>query len=94
MHQETEQKLSNWIAAIPESGHPYDRERSYDLILTCIKNGDRIDSDDLNAQTANKEWNDEFKENFIDEYISIIYSVLEFIEYLEERTDHDIKGSI
>ena len=93
MNQEIKNLLSVWVGAFPESGHPLDNERLYDLVFSYTKNHVIGGNEDIYQEIKEqKKWDDEYSQKFSEEFSSIISHIVDFVDYLKEK--HAIDFSI
>ena len=85
LSKETSEALELWLSQYPESYHPYDMERFYDLVWTSFDKGDM---DELIAidlmeelRKVKPEWEDDFASDFCTKWESILSIVKGLIEY-------------
>ena len=76
-----------WITgAAPESAHPADMRRFYDIIFQCIKNDDRVNSEELaNLIKENLQWTDEKIEEFSTDKAILADDIVGFVQYLKSQ---------
>lgn len=87
MEKEMKLAMERWInGAAPESAHPFDMRRYYDIIFECLKYGDRINSEDLAKMIKeNLKWGDEKIEEFALEKAILADHIIGFVEYLKSQ---------
>jgi len=96
MDNQTKQQLSKWIGSFPESGHPFDEERFYELIFQCLKNEDYIDSDDIKNMLVEKEkkWSDDYMNEFALDKSALISRIISFVDFLKEKKKINIYNQL
>lgn len=80
------QQLEIWLGSHPESEHPYDRDRWYNLIKQSLIKNEPIDFDEVKKYISkNKEWIDEFTEEFIDRKENEYLIITSFFNYFSKE---------
>ncbi len=79
--------MEKWITgAAPESAHPFDMRRYYDIIFECLKNDDRINSEELSTIIKeNLKWGEEKIEDFASEKAILADNIIGFVKYLKSQ---------
>jgi hypothetical protein len=87
MERNTKDALIRWIrGAAPESAHPYDMERFYNVVFECLKNGENIDSDELaEIIRENLKWHENQVLDFSEETVITIEKIMKFIDFLKSE---------
>lgn len=79
-------EVKTWLNAHPESGHPFDRERWYNVIIESIKTNQPIDFVEIEQYiTSNKEWNLDFVKQFIENKEREYFIITEFVEFYDKK---------
>lgn len=87
MKSNTKEALTRWInGAAPESAHPYDMNRFYNLVYECLVNGENIDSDELAEMIReNLKWHEGQVQSFSEETVISIEKIMGFIDFLKSE---------
>lgn len=86
MIQETETKLTQWLSMYPESEHPLDMERFYDMVCSIVTNEESLDefgnSNLLHyLEQCQPKWEKKVKDSFAEEWeikIELCVNLLKF----------------
>lgn len=92
METTTKEALTRWIrGAAPESAHPFDMKRFYNVVYECLVNDEFINSDELaEIIRENLKWNEDKIQRFsIDTAISA-EKIIKFIGFLKSEKQIDI----
>ena len=79
-------EIKRWINAHPESAHPFDRERWFNVIAESIKTNQPIDFVEIEQYiTSNKKWNLDFVKQFIENKEHEYFLITEFFEFYDKK---------
>ena len=85
-NEETSRLFSVWINMFPESGHPCDRERFYEFLLSLFKDNEELTEDILtDAIRATKQWEESFIKKFSDKIVKRYFLIKGFFEFSIEK---------
>ncbi|WP_372948160.1 hypothetical protein [Mariniphaga sp.] len=92
MESNTKDALIRWIkGTAPESAHPYDMKRFYNVVYECLKNGENIDSDELaEIIRENLNWNEKQVLDFSEVTVITIEKIMKFIDFLKSEKQINI----
>lgn len=87
MNQEAKSKLRNWLSQFPETVHPLDSRRMYDLVIALHDTGSQIDKDDIKEmlEECKPGWKESEIEEFAGNKATLISELKEFLAYLRAR---------
>jgi len=96
MEANTKNALTRWIKGdAPESDHPLDMRRFYNVVYECLKNDEYIDSDELAEMIRNNlKWHEEKVQNFSKETVIIIEKIIGFIDYLKSEKQINVYNKL
>ena len=92
METSTKVALTRWITgAGPESPHPLDLKRFYNVVYECIKNGEYVDSDELaEIISQNLKWDEKQINSFSIDSAIQIEKIAGFIDFLKSEKQINI----
>ena len=69
MKNEVKEKLRIWLSQFPQSTHPLDSRRFYDVVIAMRDTDSSIDDEDIREmlQECKPDWNEKYVEEFIHE---------------------------
>lgn len=87
MVEKVEEKLKIWLGQFPQSTHPLDSQRLYDLVISLCDNNSSIDDEDIRnvLRTSQPKWDEEFVNQFIHNKLLLISELQAFLNYYRER---------
>lgn len=85
-------QIEKWVReANPESAHIFDRNRFYEIIFECLKNGEPLDSEDVRYFVEERfPWSDRKIMEFTERAERDSEMILGFIEFLKTEKSIDV----
>lgn len=87
MQNNVKEKLRTWLSAFPESTHPLDTHRLYDVVIAMEETDSTISEENIvdMLQEVKPNWPEEHSAEFAAEKIGLIYELKDFLSYLKEK---------
>lgn len=87
MKNEVKEKLRIWLSQFPQSTHPLDSRRFYDVVIAMRDTDSSIDDEDIREmlQECKPDWNEKYAEEFIHEKLLLISELCAFLNYYRDR---------
>ena len=86
--------LDKWInGSGPDSYHPLDMNRFYEVVLQCIKEDEVLTQEQIAASVKeNLKWVDIKTNEFSEEFAIIAENIISFVDFLKNEKDIDINS--
>ncbi len=83
MTQEVKEKLRTWLSMFPQSTHPLDSRRLYDLVIALCDTDSAIYDEDIREmlKECKPDWNEAYVADFIKEKQLLISDLRAFLDY-------------
>ena len=83
MTTEVKEKLRTWLSQFPESTHPLDSRRMYDLVIALEDTDSSIEDEDIREmlKECKPKWPEDYVEDFIHDKQLLISELRHFLDY-------------
>lgn len=88
MTNEVKEKLKTWLSQFPQSTHPLDSRRLYDVVIAMSDTDSSIDDEDIREMLieCKPDWPEDYVEEFIHDKQLLISELRAFLDHY--RTLH------
>ena len=83
MIEQSKEKLRTWLSMFPQSTHPLDSRRMYDLVIALEDTDSSIEDEDIREmlQDCQPNWRKDYVEDFIHRKQRLISELRAFLDY-------------
>lgn len=83
MTEQAKEKLRTWLSMFPQSKHPLDCRKMYDLVIALEDSDTAIYDEDIREmlQKCKPDWNEDYVEEFIHNKQLLISELRNFLHY-------------